>query len=413
MFSSQFKRFLIVFFLGFSSGIPLALVTGTLQAWYAESGMSLMATGALSLVGLPYSLRIVWGPLVDRYSLFFIGKRRSWILTMQVFLLLGFNVMAWLSPSTSGGALAIIALVLACCSATQDIAIDAHRTEYLSISEHGLGASIAVLGYRIAMLLSGGLALVLAYHFGWAFTYRLMGFFLLLGLWATIYSEEPQGVTQNEPLAHAFYAPLKEFFSRPGCTTLVLFIIFYKTGEAFTSTSSGIVMPFLIQGLGFSIETIGYLNKMLGISSVVIGGLLAGFILMHAPLYRCLLVFGVLQALTNLFFVALAVSAKSTWLLAVAVVFDNLASGMASTALVALFMRIVDRRYTATQFSLCVAISTLPRVFSGPFAAMVQESIGWVGLYNVSVILAMAFIPFWMRLGDSFFRGFKGCFKGG
>jgi len=389
------QRLIIVFILGFSSGLPLALISSTLQAWYAYSGMSVLATGALSLVGLPYAYRIFWGPVLDRYSLFNLGKRRSWILSMQALLLLGFNLMAWLNPEQYPTLLAFLALVLACISATQDVAIDAHRAEYLPISEHALGASLAVFGYRLALLLSGGLALVMAGQFGWAFTYRFMGMVMVVGMLAIIFSQEPSAeINTDSSFAHSFIDPVKELIARPGIIYLILFIFCYKLGEAFTTSTSGIVMPFLIQGIGFSLETIGYINKMLGIGSILLGGLTAGFILMRYSLYCSLFFFGMLQALTNLLFVALAMVGKSVVLLSVAVFFDNFAAGLGSTALVALFMRIVDKRFTGTQFSIFVAFSSLPRILSGPVAASIQTSIGWVGLYKLSIILALIFIPF-------------------
>lgn len=389
------KRFLIVFFLGFSSGLPLALISSTLQAWFADSNMSITAVGALSLISLPYTYRIFWGPILDRYILFGLGKRRSWMLTMQVLLLLGFNGMAWFTPHQHPKALAFLALILACFSATQDVAIDAHRAEYLHPNEHALGASLAVFGYRLALLFSGGLALVMADHWGWVITYRLMGFSMLIGIIAVLFSREPIGeIKQSSHFISAFISPAKELLSRPGIVYLFLFVFCYKLGEAFTTTTSGIVMPFLIQGLGFSLATLGYINKMLGITAILLGGLTAGLVLMRFSLYSSLMLFGILQALANILFMILAVVGKSVILLAVAVFADNFAAGLGSTALVALFMRLVNKQFTGTQFSLLVAISTLPRIFSGPFAAVIQLQIGWVGLYEVSVILALAFIPF-------------------
>ena len=395
------KRLFIVFILGFSSGLPMALISSTLQAWFAYSGMSVLATGALSLVGLPYAYRIFWGPVLDRYSLFNIGKRRSWILAMQVLLLVGFNLMAWFSPTQYPKFLAFLALILACFSATQDVAIDAHRAEYLPPKEHALGASLAVFGYRLALLLSGGLALIMAEQLGWAFTYRFMGFVMIIGMFAVFFSREPSvEIEEKSSFALSFVEPVKELLNRPGIIYLILFIFCYKLGEAFTTTTSGIVMPFLIQGLGFSLDTIGYINKMLGIGSILLGGLSAGFILMRYSLYRSLFLFGLLQALTNIFFVALAIHGKNTTLLAVGVFSDNFAAGLASTALVALFMRLVNKKFTGTQFSMLVALSTLPRIFSGPVAATIQMSIGWVGLYELSIIFALAFIPFLMKIKE-------------
>ncbi|KTD24366.1 beta lactamase induction signal transducer AmpG [Legionella lansingensis] len=389
------KRLLIIFLLGFSSGLPLALISGTLQAWYADAGMSVLATGMLSLISLPYAYRMFWGPLLDRYSLLPIGRRRSWMLIMQLALLVGFNVLAWFSPQTSPEVMALLALALACFSATQDMAIDAHRVEYLPIAEHGLGASMATFGYRLALLIAGGLALVTAKYLGWAFTYRLMGFLMLPGILATLWSVEPssQLITQTS-LVKSFIAPVKDLFARRGVIPLLLFILFYKLGEAFTTTTSGIVMPFLIQGIGFSLDTIGYVNKMIGISSILLGGLAAGLILMRYSLFSSLMAFGLLQAVTNILFVLLAMVGKNLTMFAIAVVCDNFAAGMGSTALVALFMRLVNRSFTGTQFSLLVAISSLPRIFSGPFAAMVQMSLGWVGLYQLAFILALGFVPF-------------------
>lgn len=389
------KRLLIVFTLGFSSGLPLSLVSGTLQAWYSETGISLLLTGMLSLISMPYVLRTLWGPLLDRYTLFPLGKRRSWILLMQVILLIGFNIMAWYSPNTAPKLMACFAFILACASATQDMAIEAHRTEYLLVKEQALGTSFAVFGYRLALGLSGGLALVIAQHWGWACAYRMMGFLMVLGMVATYYSPEPsKKIVTEVSLLCAFIAPVKELIARPGITPLLLFILFFKLGEAFTATTSGIVMPFLIQGIGFSLDIIGEVNKIMGISAILLGGLVSGILLLRWSLYRALLVFGLLQALANSLFVALAVVGKNLVLFATAVVFDNFVAGMGSTALVALIMTLVDKRFTATQFSILAALSTLPRVFSGPIAAFIQLSIGWIGLYQLSVVLALGFVPF-------------------
>ena len=393
------RRLLIVFILGFSSGLPLALISSTLQAWFADSGMSILSTGALSLLSLPYVYRIVWGPLLDRYSLLPIGKRRSWMLVMQALLLIGFNVMAWFSPTTSPGLMAVVAFTLACFSATQDVAIDAHRTEYLPQNEHAIGASLAVFGYRLALLVAGGVALIIAEHVSWAAAYRTMGFLMVFGMIATLCSSEPSLPTPTKTsFSESLIAPIKELLSRKGIVALLFFVFFYKLGEAFTTSTSGIVMPFLIQGLGFSLDVIAYVNKIMGVSAILLGGLTAGFLLMRWSLYRALLVFGLLQALTNIFFIALAIIGKNVTLLAVAVVCDNFAAGMGSTAIVALFMRLVDKRYTATQFSLFVAVSTLPRIISGPIAAVLQSWLGWVGVYQLSFLLALVFVPFLLML---------------
>jgi MFS transporter, PAT family, beta-lactamase induction signal transducer AmpG len=395
------KCLFIVFLLGFSSGLPLALTSSTLQAWFADAGMSVLATGMLSLVGMPYAYRIGWGPILDRYSLLPLGRRRSWILIMQVALLLGFNALAWLSPNKAPGLMVILAITIACFSATQDVAIDAHRVEYLPTKEHGLGASLASFGYRLALIIASGCALVLAKHIGWAYTYRFMGILMLIGVIATLWSHEPAKHFEKKiSFSQSFVAPVKELFTRRGIIPLLFFIVFYKLGEAFTTTTSGIVMPFLIQGLGFSLDTIGYVNKIMGLSSLLLGGLIAGFLLMRWSLFQALFVFGVLQAVTNILFIVLAIVGKNLPLFAVAVVCDNFAAGMGSTALVAFFMFLVKQPFTATQFSLFAAISALPRIFSGPFAAILQMSLGWVGLYQLAFLIALGFIPFLLMIRE-------------
>ena len=389
------KRLLIVFALGFSSGLPLALISSTLQAWFADTGMSILATGMLSLISLPYIYRIIWSPLLDRYSLLRIGKRRSWILVMQFCLLIGFNLMAWLSPTTTPTLIAFVAFLMATCSATQDLAIDAHRTEYLLIEEQGLGASLATLGYRMALLVAGGIALIIAQYAGWAVAYRTMGFLMMFGMIAVFFSPEPsRPLVKKISFSESFVEPLRELVSRPRIVPLLCFIFFYKMGEAFTTTTSGIMMPFLIQEIGFSLDTIAYVNKIIGIGSIILGGLVAGFILMRCSLYCSLLVFGVLQAVTNALFIVLAIVGNHLPTFVLAVISDNFTAGMASTALVVLFMRLVDLRFTAAQFSIFVAFSTLPRVLSGPLGALFQSWFGWIGLYQMAFVLALGFIPF-------------------
>ena len=389
------KRLFIVFILGFSSGLPMALVSSTLQAWYASAGMSVMATGMLSLLSLPYVYRMLWAPIVDRYSLLRIGKRRSWMLCMQVLILIGLNIMAWGSPIQHPSWMAFLAFLLACCSSTQDIAIDAHRTEYLPFPEHGIGASLAVAGYRLAIVLSGGIALILAQHFGWPVTYRAMGLLMIPGMIATFLSPEPSKTDMSSlSLMATFISPLKDLISRPGILSLLFFIFFFKLGEAFTASTSGIMMPFLIQGLGFSLDTVGIVNKVVGVVSLLMGGVFSGLVLMRWSLYKALLSFGLLQAVTNLLFVALAMKGNHIELFVLAVIGDNFAAGMGTTALVVFIMRLVDKRYTATQFSIFVSIAALPRVLSGPVSAIIQSSFGWVGLFQCSFLLALCFIPF-------------------
>jgi len=397
------KRMIVVFILGFSSGLPLALLTSTLQAWFADSKMSLYATGMLSLVGLPYLYRFLWAPFLDRNSLFAkLGRRRSWILLMQVILCIGFNVMAWMSPQSSPLSMAILAYILASASATQDSTIDAYRIEMLNRKEFGLGASIATLGYRLAMLVSGGAALLIASYTSWSISYRVMGLLMLIGVMATIWSDEKKITTDNKLTCTkiTFIAPIKNLAKRKGIVAFCLFVIFFKLGEAFTINISGIVMPFLIQGLGFPLETIAYVNKIIGVLALIAGGVLSGFILLRYSLFKTLLVFGLIQSLTNLLFVVLSIIGKNTILLAIAVTSDNFAGGLGSTAIIALLMRFVNYNFTATQFSILAALSSLPRIFSGPIGAFLQDIFGWVGLYQIAFVSSFFFIPFLFKIAN-------------
>lgn len=392
----------IVFLLGFSSGLPLCLISSTLQAWYAQDGLSLWLTGSLSLVGLPYIYRALWSPLLDRYYLTRFGRRRTWMLACQLLLCLGFWTMSYLNPKDYPFAMMLMAFVLAVLSSSQDSVIDAQRLEYLPKAWHGLGATLAVSGYRIALMLSGGAALVMAHYWGFSVTYRLMAFLMLVGFATAWFSKEPRlpflNNANKQGLLTLLWQPFRELLGRSEFFALFGFIIFFKLGEAFTASTSGIVMPFLIQGMGFSLDTIGYVNKVIGVIAVLLGGAVAGLWLLRYSLARALLYFGLAQAVTNALFCLLAYAGPRTELLVMAVFCDNFAVGLGSTALVALFMRLVVREYSATQFSILVAIASLPRVLSGPMAASIQHYAGWLGLYQIAFVLAFAFIPFWWRL---------------
>ncbi|MGV3739672.1 MAG: AmpG family muropeptide MFS transporter [Gammaproteobacteria bacterium] len=394
----MFKKLLIVFLLGFSSGLPLSLVSSTLQAWFSDAGLSIWITSSLSLIGLPYLFRFLWAPLLDRYKISSLGRRRSWIFSMQVLLMIGLHLMTWFTPSISPGIMASLAFVLAFFSATQDAAIDAQRVEYLPSEYYGLGASLCSTGYRLGMLLSGGIALVIAQKYSWIIAYRVMSIALLIGMFATLWSKEPQKGSPDSDALHSFIDPIRELVTRSGILPFCFFILLYKLGEVFTASISGIVMPFLIQGLGFSLATIGYVNKIWGALALISGGLLGGALMLRLSLYRALLYFGLLQALTNLIFVFLAIAGKHLGLFIVAVISDNFAAGMGSTALVAVIMGFVNQKFTATQFSILVCIAGLPRIFSGPIGAFLQSQYGWTGLFIIAFFLSLLFIPFLQHL---------------
>lgn len=392
------KKLFIVLLLGFSSGIPLSLVSSTLQAWFADAGLSIWITSSLSLVSLPYLFRFLWAPFLDRYRILALGRRRGWIFGMQILLVLGLHAMTWFTPQASPWAMATLSFVLAIFSATQDAAIDAQRVEYLPSDYYGLGASLASTGYRMGMLLSGGVALVIAQSYGWIIAYRVMTVGLIIGMVAILWSTEPKKSVSKSDIVTTYKDALQDLLERPDVLFLLFFILFYKLGEVFTTSVSGIVMPFLIQGLGFSLATIGYVNKIWGAVALVVGGIVGGTVMLRISLYQALFWFGLLRAITNALFILLAIVGKNLFLFSIAVMSDNFAAGMGSTALVALIMSVVNQKFTATQFSILVCIAGVPRVFSGPIGAFLQSHYGWVGLYIIAFLLSLGFIPFLQRV---------------
>ena len=284
--------------LGFASGLPLALTSGTLQAWATVSGVSLQSIGFLTLVGTAYTLKFLWAPFVDRYAPPFLGRRRSWVFCTQVLLALSIACMGLLSPSNDLLLLALVAVFVAFLSATQDIAFDAYSTDVLRDSERAAGAAVKVLGYRLAMIVSGGLALVLAGSWlGWSYTYMLMGLFMLLCAIATVLAPEPETVAAApRTLGLAVVEPLSEFFSRRGAVMILVLVVLYKLGDAFAGALS---TTFLIRGAGFSVEEVGMVNKIFGLAATIIGALAGGALMSRMGLYRSLMWFGILQGVSN------------------------------------------------------------------------------------------------------------------
>ena len=377
--------------LGFASGLPLALSTGTLQAWLTIEGVDLKTLGWLSLVGLPYTYKFAWAPAIDRYRLpfDFAGRRRGWL----VFFLVSMSIVLFLisqsSPLQENGIfrIALLALLLALFSASFDVVFDAWRAESLSKNLLGLGAAWSVIGYRIAMLTSGGLALLLAdLYLGFEGVYKFLALIcLLLGIIAAL-SPEPNNSKPPTTLLKAVVEPFKEFFGRKGAILVLVTIIMYKLGDAFTVSLS---TAFLIRGAGFSPAEVGAISKGAGLAATLFGGLFGGLILTRFSLLRCLVIFGVLQAITNLGFLWLATYEAKLTGMAIVIVLENLAGGMGTAAFVALLMTLCDSRFTATQFALLSALASIGRVFVGPMAGEISYEYGWQVFFAISFIVAI------------------------
>ena len=381
------RRVVAVFFLGFASGLPLALAGGTLQAWMAVEGVDLKTIGLFSLVGLPYAFKFFWAPLLDRYALPFLGRRRGWILGTQLALMILIVMLGFTSPKDTPWLVALFALLLTFTSASQDIVFDAYRTDVLREKERGLGAAVSVTGYRIAMLASGALALILAGPLGWRLTYLLMAALMLIGTMATIFGPEPEEtVRPPQSLKEAISGPLTEFFGRPSAWAFLALIILYKIGDAFAGS---LTTAFLIRGPGFSIGEVGAINKGLGLMATIIGALYGGVMMARLGLYRSLMIFGILQAISNLSFMVLAYAGKVYSIMVAAVAFENLAGGMGTAAFVAFLMTLCDHRYTATQFALLSALASLGRIFVGPPSGYLSHEVGWVVFFFVTFLAAL------------------------
>ena len=370
-----------------------------MQAWATVEQVSLQQIGFLTLVGTAYTLKFLWAPLIDRYAPPLLGRRRGWMLLMQVLLALGMMWMGMLSPSQNLFPLALLAVAVAFCSATQDIAFDAYRSDALRKDERGAGAALSVLGYRLAMLVSGGLALILADQWlGWGHTYMLMGGLMLVMTLATLWAPEPEEVAlAPRSLSDAVLEPFKEFFSRPGAITVLVLIVLYKLGDAFAGALS---TTFLIRAAGFSATEVGTVNKLLGLAATIVGALAGGTLMAKLGLYRSLLLFGVLQGVSNLGFWVISVAPHNVILMASAVGLENLCGGMGTAAFVALLMGLCNQQFSATQFALLSALSAVGRTYlAGPLTPPLVEYAGWPSFFILTVLIAVPglILLYWRR----------------
>lgn len=373
--------------LGFSSGLPVALTSSTLQAWYAVDGASLVVIGFLNLVGQPYVYKFLWAPVLDRYIPPFLGRRRGWVLITQLLLVIAIALMAGFTPSAHPYALASLALAVAFLSASQDISLDAYRTDILEPEERALGSAVWISGYRIAMLVSGGVALLLAQYFGWQVTMLVMSACMFVGIVTIFFAETPNN-DRDVPasMATAIVGPFKEFFSRRCALLILLFIVLFKLPDAFALSLN---TAFYLRGVGFSLLQLGTALKSMTLLGTLIGLFLGGIIMLRLKMYRSLMLFGFLQAVTNFCYIWLFVAGQSYWLLVVTILIENITAGMGTAALLAFLMALCDKRYTAMQISLLTAFMAVGRIFVGPVAGVVVTHIGWIQFFLWSFIIAI------------------------
>ncbi len=380
------KRMLTNFLMGFSSGLPLLLTGATLKAWMTEAHIDLTVIGFFSLVGLPYTLKFLWAPLLDRITLPFLGRRRGWLLVAQLLLLIAIFYLSTLNPELSIEAIAVGAFLVSFWSATQDIIVDAYRRESLTNEELGLGSSLFVNGYRVALLFSGAGALALADQVPWDMVYKIMALGMGVGLLTTIFSDEPKvEVPPPRSMKDAFVEPLVEFFKRKGALSILAFILLYKIGD---SMASDMTNPFYL-GLGFSKTEIGTVAKLFGFWATIVGSLIGGVLILKIGIYRALWIFGILQSLTTLGFSWLAHIGPSVPSLAVVITAENLAGGMGTSAFMAYMAAQTNKRFTATQYALLSSLMGVPRVIASAPTGWMAKNLGWDVFFLVCTLIAI------------------------
>ena len=390
------RRLAVILALGFSSGLPIALAGGTLQAWMTVEGVDLSTIGAFTLVGIPYVWKFLWAPAMDRFVPPFLGRRRGWLVLTQLTIALGIAAMAFQSPRADLALVAWLALFVAFASASQDIVVDAYRTDVVTREQRGIAGALGVAGYRVAMLVSGALALVLVGGsgvipaLGWRNTYLIMAALMAIGVLAAFWGEEPSAANAPRSLREAVVEPFREFFSRPGAVALLVLLVLYKLGDAFAES---LTTAFLLRGAGFSLDDVGWVNKAIGFAAVVAGALLGGALMVKLGLYRALLMFGILQGLAILSFMWLALVGKSYPIMVLAVGLEKGTSGMGTAAFVALLMALCDHRFTATQYALLSALASIGRVFVGPVAGYATDpkylGLSWAAFFFWAFISAI------------------------
>lgn len=378
-------RLFWILLLGFSSGIPLALTGTTLQAWMATEKIDLAVIGIFSLVGLPYTVKVLWAPLMDRFIPPFLGRRRGWMIVTQFALAIAIAAMAFSDPSGATTLFAVLALLVAFASASQDIVVDAYRTEVLEPLELGPGASVHILGYRIAMLASGALALILADRLPWKTVYLLMAASLIVGVVASLLSPEPR-LPERPPasLKEAVVEPFAEFLSRPGALEILLFILLYKLDVVM---ATALTTPFILE-MGFTMTDIGAVTKGFGMAATIVGTLAGGAFVARAGMKTSLWVFGVLQSVSTLSFLALARLGHHYPMMVTAIGLENLCSGMGTAAYAAFLMSLCDKRFTATQYALLTGLMALTRVTVGAPTGYLVKTFGWERYFLISALAA-------------------------
>jgi len=378
---------LVAFVMGFSSGLPLLLTSTVLQAWMKKEGIDLSLIGLTALFGLPYSIKFLWAPVLDHFTLPFLGRRRGWLLIAQICLMLSIAGLALSSPKNDPWLLIFTAFLVTFFSASQDIVIDAYRREDLSDEELGFGSSLYVNGYLVAarLLVAGG-GLIMADHISFPFVYLIMAAFMLPGIITVLLAREPViTVEKSKTLREAVFNPLIEYFSRNEALWMLAFILMYKIGD---TMASAITTPFYIE-VGFSLTEIGTIVKFFGFTATIVGTSIGGILMFHLGINRALWIFGFLQAISTAGFAVLARIGYSIPFLSAVIGFENLSSGMGTAAYMAFMASITNKKFTATQYALLTSLMAVPRTVLSAPTGFLAKHMGWENFFIACTLIAI------------------------
>ena len=382
------RPMLICLFTGFSSGLPLYLLLNLVPAWLKSEGVDIKAIGLMALIQFPYTWKFIWSPLMDRFTVLPLGRRRGWMLLSQLFLLLAIAGLGLLNPAVTLWSIAALAFGVAFFSASQDIVLDAFRREILSDEQLGLGTALHVNAYRIAGLVPGALSLILADHLPWSWVFLITALFMLPGVMLTLWVKEPDLCRPPKSLREAVVEPFHEFVTRKGwryALLILLFLFLYKLGD---SMATALATPFYLD-MGYSKSEIGLIAKNAGLWASVAGGLLGGLWMLQLGINRALWIFGVVQVGSILGFVWLSGYDANLWALGLVIAFEALGVGLGTAAFTAFIARETDPRYTATQFALFTSLAAVPRTVVNASTGYLVAWCGWQNFFWLCTLLAI------------------------
>lgn len=383
------KRILICAFTGFTSGLPLYLIFQLVPAWLRIEGVGLKEIGFFALVQFPYTWKFLWSPLMDRFTLPFLGHRRGWMLLTQLALLFSIAAMGYAKPALSIWTVAYLAAAVAFFSASQDIVLDAYRRELLPDNELGIGNSIHVQTYRLAGLVPGSLAFVLADRLPWHSVFLVVALFMFVGIVLTLAISE--AISEPSPprtVRDAVVEPFLEFVGRKGlssATLILVFIVLYKLGD---SMATALSTPFYLD-VGFSMTQIGLIAKWASLIPAIVGGVVGGIVMIKLSINRALWLFGLVQITSICGFAVLSEVGANPWVLGAVVSFEYLGVGLGTAAFTAFMARNTHISFAATQFALFTALASVPRILVSSVTGIIVEGIGWTKFFLLCVALAV------------------------